>query len=72
MSLPGQLFKPVYGEHFEVRPKHWWSPRQRKAAKIAARVMDYYADRTFAEAKRHPLNEAPYGVSCSRPRWDRE
>lgn len=20
------IFRPVYGEHFEVRPKRWWSP----------------------------------------------
>jgi hypothetical protein len=36
-----RLFRPVYGEHFEVRPKHWWNPKERKAARLAAKVCDY-------------------------------
>lgn len=40
-----QLFRPVYGARFEVRPKRWWSPRERKTARTAAKLLDYEYER---------------------------
>jgi hypothetical protein len=35
------LFRPSYGEIAHVTPKHWWSPKERRLARISASVLDY-------------------------------
>lgn len=36
-----RIFRPVYGEMVEARPKRWWHPKDRKTARLAASVADF-------------------------------
>lgn len=36
-----QLFRPRYGRYFDVAPRRWWDPRDRRSARIAAAVADH-------------------------------
>lgn len=41
-ELTARLFRPVYvGEFYEVRPRHWWSRKDRKAARLALTVAEH-------------------------------
>lgn len=57
-----RIFRPVYGERFEVRPEHWWNPRERKAARLAAKLADHHAASVSKEASRLMVDAALFGV----------
>lgn len=62
---PRELFRPVYGQHFQVRPKHWWRPGQRHAAKLAAKLLDSNLDLQRRISER-VLHQALYGFDVKR------
>jgi hypothetical protein len=61
------LFRPAYGEHYIVRPKHWWHPRQRKAARIAAAVADHLEPEVRAQTVEHVRRRLIYGDPSVTP-----
>jgi hypothetical protein len=48
---------------YEVTTKHWWSPRDRKAARLAAKIVEYEAPKIDAEVQRRITNLMIYGRS---------
>jgi hypothetical protein len=62
MSWLRRILRPVYGERFEVRPKHWWNPRERKTARLAAKLADHHAASVSKEASRLMVDAAVFGV----------
>jgi succinylarginine dihydrolase len=46
-----RLFRPEYGDKWVVTPRRWWSRKDRRAAKVAAKVCEYQASQPeFQEA----------------------
>lgn len=44
--------RTLHGEFFALRVKHWWKPKERKAARLSLKVLDAGQDEIYAEAKR--------------------
>jgi hypothetical protein len=63
-----QLVRPVYpAGTYEVIPKKWWSPKDRRASKLAAKVVAHMAPNLDQEAREAAFNLAVYGVPHRPP-----
>ncbi len=48
--------------------KHWWSPRARKDAQLAARILEYHWAEVGAEIKRRTVGSLIYGNPEALPK----
>lgn len=60
-----RLFRPEYGTIVRVRPRRWWSPRQRRAARVAGTMLSHEADRIV----RAQVDAMVHGLSVVRVRF---
>lgn len=61
------LFRPSYGRAVKVTPRRWWSPRDRKLARLAARLLDYEWERELES-----IMAAMRARALGAPPWDEE
>jgi hypothetical protein len=54
-----RVFRPTYGTWVHVRPKKWWSPKERRSAEAAGRLLDWEINE---ELKRVPSPTSNLGV----------
>lgn len=55
------IFKPSYGDTYQVSPTRWWSRKDRKSARLSAKVLGYDSPVLHEEAMRVFRNEMLYG-----------
>lgn len=48
-----------------VTAKHWWSPKERKAARLAAKVLEYERD----NIRKASVDAMLHGTSFVKPDW---
>lgn len=53
-------------QHFEARPKKWWKPSDRKAARVGLAVMEHNIDDFRREMQRKMSNFLLYGTEEGR------
>ncbi len=52
-----------------VTAKHWWSPKERKSARLAAKVLEDKAPEFQAKMQERWRRAVLYGESYSKPTW---
>lgn len=58
-----QLVRPVYpAGSYDVVCKRWWSPKDRKAARLAAKLVAHESPNLDAQAREAAINLAIYGT----------
>lgn len=68
-TLVARLFRPVYGEHFEVRPSRWWDPRSRRTARLAAEMADYLYPEIRVTSHEVIRDAVRYGTTYAAIKW---
>jgi hypothetical protein len=63
-----RVFRPTYGERIGLRAK-WWSPQDRRSARLAATLLDQHADVLREALIRHAREELLYGRSRYGVTW---
>jgi hypothetical protein len=63
--LRGQ-YRTEHG-HYVVTAKRWWSPKERKSARIAARLISLQEEKVALMTRRAALNLALYGTLTTPP-----
>jgi hypothetical protein len=61
--------RTLRSEYFEIRPKHWWSQKDRKAARLSLKVLESQREEVFKETSKRLARELFFGESYVRKDW---
>lgn len=61
------LIRPKYGKTVQITPKHWWSPKARKAARVLAAIAALHEEELRKEALAITRDRMLYGTSFKGP-----
>jgi len=62
--------KTLRSEWFEIRPKRWWSRKDRKAARLSLELLDSQREEIFKETSKRLAQELFFGSSYVKKDWE--
>jgi hypothetical protein len=54
---------------YVVTAKHWWSPRERRSARLAAKVLAYESSKIRGEVRDRMMRGILYGENYVKPTY---
>lgn len=61
--------RTLRSESFELRLKRWWSPKDRRAARLSLRVLETDREKILREASKRLAQEIFFGASYIKKEW---
>ena len=62
--------RTLRSEHFQIKPKQWWRPSVRKAARLSLKVMESHVKEHEAEMQRRSMDLLLYGTAYCEAKYD--